>query len=82
MALLSALYQEISARQAHNRDLTLIEFLTDIETLKEHGTRLTFAARLPKEKSVSVMLGTKQTMRRGTAGKTTVREISSRNSIM
>lgn len=55
MSLLSALYQEVSSRQAHNRDLVLSEFLQDLETLKEHGSRLTFATRLPKEKSVSVM---------------------------
>ncbi len=55
MSLLSALYQEIASRQAHNRDLVLAEFLLDLETLKEHGSRLSFATRLPKEKSVSVM---------------------------
>lgn len=55
MALLSALYQEIASRQAHSRDLVLADFLLDLETLKEHGARLTFATRLPKEKSVSVM---------------------------
>jgi DNA helicase-2/ATP-dependent DNA helicase PcrA len=55
MALLSALYQEIASRQAHKRELTLTNFLTDIETLREHGGRLSFSARLPKEGSVSVM---------------------------
>lgn len=55
MSLLSALYQEISSRQAHKRDLSLSEFLLDLETLKEHGSRLSFSTRLPKEKSVSVM---------------------------
>ncbi len=55
MSLLSALYQEVSSRQAHNRDLILSEFLNNLETLKEHGSRLSFATRLPKEKSVSVM---------------------------
>ncbi len=55
MALLSALYQEIASRQAHARGLTITQFLQDIETLQEHGGKLSFSARLPKEKSVSVM---------------------------
>ncbi|MBX4189211.1 ATP-dependent helicase [Candidatus Parcubacteria bacterium] len=55
MALLSALYQEIASRQAHKKTLTLRDFLLDIETLREHGGRLSWSARLPREKSVSIM---------------------------
>jgi len=55
MSLLSALYEEITSRQAHKKDLTLVAFLKDIETLKEHGVRLTFTSRLKKAQSVSVM---------------------------
>lgn len=55
MALLSAFYSEIASRQAHKKDLTLAGFLSDIDTLIEHGSRLSFASRIPKEHTVSVM---------------------------
>ncbi|MDB5194003.1 MAG: UvrD/REP helicase, helicase / ATP-dependent helicase PcrA [Parcubacteria group bacterium] len=55
MSLLSALYQEISSRQAHKKDTTLGDFLEDIETLKEHSARLAFSSRMRKEKTVGVM---------------------------
>ncbi|MBX4200256.1 ATP-dependent helicase [Candidatus Parcubacteria bacterium] len=55
MSLLSSLYQEIATRQAHDKDLTLQKFLEDIDRLEEHGGKLQFSTRLPKEKSISVM---------------------------
>jgi DNA helicase-2/ATP-dependent DNA helicase PcrA len=55
MSLLSALYQEIGSRQAHKKDMTLNDFLTDIDTLKEHNARLAFTSRMRKEKTVGVM---------------------------
>ncbi|MDB5254394.1 MAG: UvrD/REP helicase, helicase / ATP-dependent helicase PcrA, partial [Parcubacteria group bacterium] len=55
MALLSTLYQEIATRQTHNKDVSLQVFLKDIDTLEEHGVKLSFASRLRKENTVSVM---------------------------
>ncbi|MDB5266410.1 MAG: UvrD/REP helicase, helicase / ATP-dependent helicase PcrA [Parcubacteria group bacterium] len=55
MALLSTLYQEIATRQAHKKDQSIENFLRDIDTLEEHGARLSFASRLKKENTISVM---------------------------
>jgi len=55
MALLSTLYQEIATRQSHYKDITLSVFLKDIDTLAEHKVKLSFASRLRKENTISVM---------------------------
>ncbi|MES2214177.1 MAG: ATP-dependent helicase, partial [Patescibacteria group bacterium] len=55
MALLSTLYQEIATRQAHKKDQSIENFLADIDTLEEHGAKLSFASRVRKENTVSVM---------------------------
>jgi DNA helicase II / ATP-dependent DNA helicase PcrA len=55
ISLLAALYQEISSRQAHKRDMSLGDFLNDIQTLREHNARLAFTSRMRKDKTVGVM---------------------------